>query len=116
MVQVTVPPTLIVVTGEPLASSCHLKLDPFTLAVLGAVDVGVGDGDVAVAVGDGVEGVGVVVAVGVEFPFEGPLVWQAVIPRSRAIVTSPRAFIVSSFTGVYPVDGICWFPRCMWFH
>ena len=58
MVQVTVPPTLIVVTGVPLASSCHLKLEPFTDAVLG-------DGDTA-AVGDGVAGVGVpAVGVGV---------------------------------------------------
>src|ERR1700741_2075479 len=48
MVQVMVPPTLTVVTGEPLTSSCHLKLDPFTVAVFGAVE----DGD-AVAVGDG---------------------------------------------------------------
>jgi hypothetical protein len=60
MVQVMVPPTLIVVTGVPLTSSCHLKFDPFTVAVAGAVDVGVGDGDVAVTEGDGEAGVGVV--------------------------------------------------------
>jgi hypothetical protein len=56
MVQVTLPPTLIVVTGVPLASSVHLKLAPFTLAVAGPV----GDGDTdAVTVGDGEAGVGV---------------------------------------------------------
>jgi hypothetical protein len=58
-VHVTVPPTLIVVTGVPLASSCHLKLEPFTVAVVGAVD-----GD-TVAVGDGDAGVAVAVVVGV---------------------------------------------------
>ena len=58
MVHVMVPPTFIVGTGVPLASSCHLKLEPFTVAVLG-------DGDTP-AVGDGDAGVGVaVVAVGV---------------------------------------------------
>ena len=56
IVQVTLPPTLIVVTGVPLASSVHLKLAPFTLAVVGAA----GDGDTdAVTVGDGEAGVGV---------------------------------------------------------
>ena len=56
IVHVTFPPTLIVVTGVPLASSVHLKFDPFTLAVAGPA----GDGDTdAVAVGDGEAGVGV---------------------------------------------------------
>ena len=55
IVQVTLPPTLIVVTGVPLASSVHFKLAPFTLAVDAA-----GDGDTdAVTVGDGEAGVGV---------------------------------------------------------
>lgn len=51
IVHVTLPPTLIVVTGVPLPSSVHLKLDPFTPAVAG-------DGD-TVTVGDGDAGVGV---------------------------------------------------------
>ena len=56
IVQVTLPPTLIVVTGVLLASSVHLKLAPFTLAVAGPA----GDGDTdAVTVGDGEAGVGV---------------------------------------------------------
>src|SRR6266851_2219116 len=41
-VQVTVPPTLIVVTGVPLTSSVNLKLATFTAAVRGAVAAGVG--------------------------------------------------------------------------
>jgi len=65
MVQVTVPPTLIVVTGVPLASSCHLKFDPLTLAVAGAPGPP-GDGDVGATVGDAGAIVGVeVAAVGV---------------------------------------------------
>jgi hypothetical protein len=56
IVQVTLPPTLIVVTGVPLASSVHLKLLPFTLAVAGPA----GDGEMdPVTVGDGEAGVGV---------------------------------------------------------
>ena len=51
-VHVTVPPTLIVVTGVPLASSCHFKPFVFTVAVVGAVGVGVGVGIVAVGVAD----------------------------------------------------------------
>ena len=43
-----------VVMAVPLASSTHLKLEPFTEAVVGAVDVGVGEGVVAVALGVGV--------------------------------------------------------------
>ena len=58
MVQVTVPPTLIVVTGVPLLSSCHLKFDPLTLAVVGAPGPP-GDGDVGGAVGDAGAGEGV---------------------------------------------------------
>ena len=57
MVQVMLPPTLIVVTGVPLVSSVHLKLAPFTLPVAGDADT---DGDTdAVTVGDGEAGVGV---------------------------------------------------------
>lgn len=63
MVQVTLPPTLTVVTGVPLASSCHLKLDPLTEAVAGPGLGGAVGVAVAVAVAVAVV-VGVAVAVG----------------------------------------------------
>jgi hypothetical protein len=44
-----------------------LKLDPFTVAVVGAVDVGLGDA----AVGDAVVSVGVAEAVGAAFALLG---------------------------------------------
>jgi hypothetical protein len=59
IVQVILPPTLIVVTGVPLTSSLHWKLDPFTLPVAGDT-AAVGDGGAVVGV---VEAVGVGVAV-----------------------------------------------------
>jgi len=107
IVQVTLPPTLIVVTGVPLASSVHLKLDPFTLPVAG-------DGDTeAVTVGDGEAGVGVLAEGDGVALFElVPPGWQEVIARSSAIVsTNPRALSmvppsVSALTAVR----VCWFP------
>ena len=51
VVQVTFPPTLIVVTGVPLASSCHLIPLFLTLAVVGADGLGVAGGDVGADVG-----------------------------------------------------------------
>ena len=92
-----VPPTLIVVTGVPLASSAHLRLDPFTVAVAGlGAD---GDGEVVtVTVGDGDAGVGVPAeGDGVELLEFVPLGWQEVIPRSSAIViTNPKALSMVS--------------------
>jgi hypothetical protein len=87
IVQVTLPPTLIVVTGVPLASSVHLKFEPFTPPVAG-------DGDTdAVTVGDGEAGVGVLTeGDGVALLEFVPLGWHDVIARSSAIVsTNPRA-------------------------
>ena len=90
---------MIVVTGVPLASSCHLKFEPFTLAVAGAVlpgdgDAADGDGD-AGAVGDAAT-VGVVAAVGLglALPGAGPLFVHEVTPNSRAVVsTNPRVLM-----------------------
>ena len=90
MVQVTVPPTLIVVTGVPLASSCHLKLEPFTEAVAGPVGVGVvGAVGVAVGVVGVVVVVGVAVAVAVGLALLGPwLGSQEVLTRSKTVANA----------------------------
>ena len=95
MVQVMVPPTLIVVTALPLASSCHLKLDPFTVAVVGAVEVGLGDG----VVGDGVVGVSAFETVGVAFAlFVGAVDVQDVTPRNSDVVsTNPSSLSMFLF-------------------
>jgi hypothetical protein len=99
---------LIVVTGVPLTSSVHLKLDPFTVAVMGAVgvDMGVGVAVVAAGVGVVVAGVGVL---SLRF-WLGSL--QEVAPRSKTVITAnPRTFgiVFSSFVfGFYPAGEVCW--------
>jgi hypothetical protein len=109
VVHVTVPPTFIVVTGVPLASSCHFKPTFFTVAVVGAGGVGAGVGVVfvfAVVVGAGVFAL-VVLA---------PLFWLCCVHevklRSKTVVSAnPRTFrIVSSsfILGLYLAGKICW--------
>jgi hypothetical protein len=88
VVQVTFPPTLIVVTGVPLASSCHFRPTFFTLAVVGADALGVADGT------DGAD-VGVAVAVVV---LVGALVGEDVVQPTNKIDVraNPRSLYIVS--------------------
>jgi hypothetical protein len=87
---VTVPPTLIVVIRVPLASSTHLKLDPFTEAVVGPLG--------GVEVVGGVVTVGVAEAVAVAGAATGAFVVLSAdaheaMPSSNTVVkTNPRTF------------------------
>lgn len=96
-IQVTVPPTLIVVTFVPLASSTHLKLDPFTDAVVGALGV---VGEVVVVT----DGVAVAVVVGVlglvgAFVCLSAGVHEEMPTRHTVVKANPRTLniVVSSF-------------------
>jgi hypothetical protein len=89
---------LIVVTGVPLASSCHFRPTFLTLAVVGADGLGVAGGTDAAVVG-----VAVAVAVAV---FVGALVGEVVVqPTNKMDVrANPRSlYIVSplSYLGLF---------------
>jgi hypothetical protein len=107
-VHVTVPPTLIVVTFVPLASSTHLKFDPLTDAVVGAPGAdAVGEAvGVAVAVTVAV-GLGEIPGVGTAFVFGPGEVHDEMQRNSPIVRTKPRTLniVFSSFDLYVPITG-----------